>query len=129
MPRTRSLCDGRPPACSVRRKEEETLERERKEREARRTASMVMAAENQKVPPPAPPGQYDTADADNKIFWTGVIKEDVDPGASVVDRSVTDEDDFSRAAQAICVRRHRVYIAHAEKSPLPPVAVPLRTKS
>lgn len=31
------------------RKEEATLERERKEREARRIAGMVMAAENQKV--------------------------------------------------------------------------------
>lgn len=33
------------------RKEEATLERERKEREARRIAGMVMAAENQKVQP------------------------------------------------------------------------------
>lgn len=36
-------------AFSFCRKEEATLERERKEREARRTAEMKMAAENQKV--------------------------------------------------------------------------------
>lgn len=37
------------PSASIYRKEEETLERERKEREARRIAGMRMAAENQKV--------------------------------------------------------------------------------